>query len=215
VKNKRFGHKRKPKTPTIKKRPPRILRINGDGDSNGEDGVKSGRGGDTGRLLTDPKKVTQDLRLLNRAVRSGWNIKRKNMIKRRLEGILGKTVVSVPTKNGMVEVDGPADSNAIAAARVLVAMNGQDQADDFAAMKKPETLTPPNINVNIDARQSPIIQLAKSLGASSLIIDGAEVSIAEGAGESEKVGVVQPAAGEQVVRDTALAKARAILEPEE
>lgn len=216
---KRFGHKKAPKIPQHKKKITRQgkHRHNGEpeDDSNSGTGAGTGRGGDSGRLLTNPNTVNKDLRLLNRAVRSGWNIRRKNMIKRRLESVLLKETVSVPTKNGMVEVDGPADSNAIAAARVLVAMNGQDQADDHLAMKV-ELEAQANkggVNVNIDARESTILQLAKSLGATELIIDGSSVPVAEGAGQPKEAGAVQPQARESVVRESALAKARAILEP--
>lgn len=80
----------------------------------------------------DPAQTKSDLRLIRKAQREGWKIspKVKRIIARRLVGIVQKTEVEVVTKDGMAHVDGPADTNAIAAARVLVAMNGQDQVDD-------------------------------------------------------------------------------------
>lgn len=209
----RRGHKGKPKTPLSKRiAPPRKFPIKGhtkagkanrNGDSSVNHGTTNGsvqdvrslnRGGDTGGLLTsnNPKEVREDLKLVERAVRKGWNIKRKNMVQRRLYEIMEKTHVSVPTKNGMVDCDGPADSNAIAAARVLVAMNGQDQADDHLVAKQgqPEQ---PNTVVNIhnnnvtaiDARRIELARLANKLGARELLINGRSVPIAECLGTTD------------------------------
>lgn len=202
--NQRRGKKTKPKAPLHKRiTPSRKFPIKGHTKSskglrNGDSSVSNGtsddvvqdepnktRGGDTGGLLTsnNPREVRNDLKLLGRAVRSGWNIKRKNMIKRRLEEIMQKTSVSVPTKNGMVDCDGPADSNAIAAARVLVAMNGQDQADDHLAIKngQPESSTVVNItnNVSVDHRRIELARLANKLGARELLIDGKPIATSE------------------------------------
>lgn len=206
--NNRRGHKSKPKQPLHKRiTPSRKFPIKGstkvpkgkeylgnedssvnNGTSNKkvqDESMSKNRGGDTGGLLTsnNTREVRKDLQLVERAVRSGWNIKRKNMIKRRLLEIMEKTHVSVPTKMGTVDVDGPADSNAIAAARVLVAMNGQDQSDDHLAIKhqaeQPNTVV--NIHNNnvttIDNRRIELARLAKSLGASELSISGRTVSV--------------------------------------
>lgn len=47
-----------------------------------------------------------------------------------MDGIISKTVVLLPGKEADEATEYHADSNAIAAARVLVAANGQTQADD-------------------------------------------------------------------------------------
>ena len=155
------------------------------------------RAGDSGGLLTsdNPKEIKKDLRMIEGAVRKGWNIKRKNMIQRRLLEIMEKTHVSVPTKNGMVDCDGPADSNAIAAARVLVAMNGQDQTDDHLALKINDQSDQPNTVVNIhnnnvtaiDNRRFELARLANKLGARELLIDGESVPVTEHIGSTDSV----------------------------
>lgn len=208
----RRGHKAKPKVPLSKRNlntPSRKFPIKGhtksrkydtrNGDSSVINGTDTepdykedrehGRGGDTGGLLTskDPREVKKDLKLVERAVRNGWGIKRKNMIVRRLQAIVEKTHVSVATKTGgTVEVDGPADSNAIAAARVLVAMNGQDQADDHLAIKngQPDNGSSTTINIhnnvtNIEQRRIELARLADKFGARSLVINGEQVSVTE------------------------------------
>lgn len=211
----RRGHKGKPKAPLskriTKKAPPRKFPIkgftkagkqNGSGDSSVNNGTNDSgvhdvptknRAGDSGGLLTsdNPKEIKKDLRMIEGAVRKGWNIKRKNMIQRRLLEIMEKTHVSVPTKNGMVDCDGPADSNAIAAARVLVAMNGQDQADDHLALKindqsEPSTVVTIHNNVtSIDARRIELARLANKLGARELLIDNRPVPISECLGTTD------------------------------
>lgn len=52
------------------------------------------------------------------------------MIVDRLFEIIEKKTVSVATKLGPVNLDGPADANAIAATRALIAMVGQNQKAD-------------------------------------------------------------------------------------
>lgn len=207
---KRLGRKAAPKVPLSKRKllkaPSRKFPIKGytkasrsnqrDEDSNGLNGTdsepdykddrKHGRQGDTGGLLTskDPKDVRKDLRLIESAVRKGWNIKRKNMIVRRLTEIVDKTHVSVLTKQGPFDSEEAADRNAVAAARVLVAMNGQDQADDHLAVKngQPEPNTTINIhnnNVNIDQRRIELARLADKFGARELVVNGEPVSTTE------------------------------------
>lgn len=90
-----------------------------------------GQGGDLS-LYTDEKRVKQDSRLAGRAVRERWPMeqgKRATLV-RRLYGIAEKTIVDVPVKDGVYPSELHADQNAIAAARVLAQMEGQNQADE-------------------------------------------------------------------------------------
>ena len=88
-----------------------------------------GQGGDFS-LLADPHRIQSDCAMARRAIREGWPVKRREMVVERLEEIVEKRTLTIATATGIVEVEGPADSNAIAAARVLVAMDGLNQADD-------------------------------------------------------------------------------------
>jgi len=82
--------------------------------------------------LGDERYVKADTALLRRAIREGWGVSRetKEAAKARMDAIVRKKVVLTLTQNGPVENEDVADSNAIAAARVLTSMTGQDQADD-------------------------------------------------------------------------------------
>ncbi len=80
-------------------------------------------------LLTDPHRMSHDLRLLARAVKERWPVRKRDVVVKRLLGIVEKTQVEVMTKTGPASLDGPADANAVAAARVLVAMEAQNQDD--------------------------------------------------------------------------------------
>jgi hypothetical protein len=214
VNKRRRGHKSKPKLPRSK-------RINGRKEPSAipskelvEVEVRQGRGGDSGKLLTDPTHVKADARMIQQAVRGRWGIRRRNMIQKRLLGIVEKTEVEVMTKEGPAKMEGPADANAISAARVLVAMNGQDQADDHLEITKGK----PGVNVNVLSTSDPsqpgssrILQLAKSLGATELIIDGSAVPVTEGTREPEESRGLQQAPGKPVGKDSALAQAKALL----
>ena len=80
----------------------------------------------------DEKRHQADIRLAARAVKWRWPVPEdsKSVIIERLLTVVKKEAVAVMTKEGPAELDGPADSNAIAAARVLVAMEGQNQSDE-------------------------------------------------------------------------------------
>lgn len=93
-------------------------------NTTGESGV-----GGRSELLADELAIRKDLALIHRAYREGWPIdpEKAAMLSDRLFEITGKRTVTVITKEGMAEAEGPADVNAIAAARVLVAMAGQNQ----------------------------------------------------------------------------------------
>lgn len=95
----------------------------------------------SGDLLTEPHNLLRDIALTGSAVKQRWPIddaKRGQLIER-LMGVVLKETVSVPTKDGIFNLDGPADSNAVAASRVLVAAMAQNQADEHAAIPKEGT----------------------------------------------------------------------------
>ena len=87
-------------------------------------------------ILLDQHRMYEDTRLVARAAKHRWPVpenKRKDIVNR-LHGIVKKTSVTAMTKHGeAVEVELPADINAIQAAKVLVDMEGQNQKDDHAA----------------------------------------------------------------------------------
>lgn len=91
--------------------------------------------------LMEECRIRQDMRMVERALKARWEIppeKRQALVDRLMQ-IAGKTLVMVPTKHGIVHIDGPADANAVSAARVLVQMMGQNQADEHAAIPKEGT----------------------------------------------------------------------------
>lgn len=109
-----------------------------------ESSVNSTRG--SGGLSTDIlksegvaaiKRTAEDIKLVQRAVRNGWNVPAENRqpVIKRLVGIVEKTECTIMTKEGPVALDGPADANAVAAARALIAMDQVDQEDHWNAEK--------------------------------------------------------------------------------
>ncbi len=98
--------------------------------------------GDPGRLLGDERYVKSDTALIRRAIAAGWAVPKaiRDATVARMDGIVRKTAVLVPTAQGVVENEAIADANAIAAARVLTTMTGQDQQgiqhEDNLAVKK-------------------------------------------------------------------------------
>jgi hypothetical protein len=99
--------------------------------------IESTSPGGQGEILADPHREQSDINLIRRAVRERWPVPAamKVEVVERLRTIVAKTEVQVMTKEGLAMLDGPADSNANAAARVLVAMDGLNQADDHLADK--------------------------------------------------------------------------------
>lgn len=93
--------------------------------------------GELNAVLMTSGEERKDIGLLRRAIRERWaGVETKAAaIVERLAEIVDKRSVEVVTKQGIVEVDGPADQNAIAAASVLVAMMGQNQRDELAERK--------------------------------------------------------------------------------
>ena len=103
----------------------------------------SGTGLSTPFLRDSISAEKADLALARRAVRERWPMSdavRRNVMDRLLE-VVDKRVVEVPTKTGPAFLDGPADANSVAAARVLVAMDAQNQAEAQFENKESEKTT--------------------------------------------------------------------------
>lgn len=82
-----------------------------------------------------PREIARDISLVNRAWRERWKIseERKLRLVERLFDITEKTSVTALDSSGeQVELEDPADKNAIAAAKVLVAMDTANQREDPA-----------------------------------------------------------------------------------
>lgn len=172
------------------------LGVNDDNDAPTGDTSSWGKGGILTNL-SNPAEVSKDLSLIERALKGRWGIpdSKKALIQERLLKVVNKEEVSVATKDGPVTVEEPADRNAVAAARVLVQMNGQDiECDQFESKSGKPTVPGTQVNVfantNGEAsskpRLSPAIQLAVNLGARELIIDGSAVSVADHIGQSKE-----------------------------
>ncbi len=88
---------------------------------------------DNGGLLADGSKLRDDMRLLARAARKGWGVsaEKKAWAVNRLQEIASKRTVDMPTAEGMVPSEYPADQNAIAAIRTLATLDGIDQTDHW------------------------------------------------------------------------------------
>ena len=103
-------------------------------------------------ILQDPHRVYEDTRIAAVAIKKRWNIpegKRSGLIDR-LFGITEKTSNVILTKAGPFDSESDADKNAVAAAKVILAMEGQNQVDE-----KPEpTGTHVNINVGLQVNQA-------------------------------------------------------------
>lgn len=93
--------------------------------------IKSGGQGEGPAVLVDAHRTKSDINLISRAVREGWNVpvEGRAIVVRRLLGVVAKTSVDVMTKEGPANMEGPADQNAVAASRVLVAMDAVNQTD--------------------------------------------------------------------------------------
>jgi hypothetical protein len=165
-------------------------------------GVPAVRGrGDGGRLLLDPHRMRSDLQLVFAAVTKGYNVRRKTMLRRRLEAIANKEQADVVVKGkegcSIVYSESKADELAIAATKILVAM---DQADmkRLEVFKDPPKQDPPGVEVNInvnsetDGRRSSLIELAQRLGAREILIDGRAIDPRTGL---ESIGSVSEESG--------------------
>lgn len=84
-------------------------------------------------LLQDPLAERKDIAMLSNIIkRNRWPIPDsvKPVLINRLCSIAAKDSVSVMTKGGLVAIDGPADTNSVAAIRVLALLEAQNQRDE-------------------------------------------------------------------------------------
>lgn len=225
---KRFGHRNKPKGKdrrltaqsgkrnTKRRTSAKSREINPTDSDDVEGTAKTGmtipavRGrGDSGMLLTDPHRMRSDLQAVEQAVNKGWLVRRKTMIRRRLEEIVQKTTAEVITKNGTVDCESAADELAIKAATVLAKMDASD-VDRLSklhaiANTPPPATTPTLVTVNVndnstnnsftnivEERRSRLTQLAERIGARGLVIDGRPVPLAKLAGTAVDVQGQEP-----------------------
>jgi hypothetical protein len=89
-------------------------------------------------LLNDPHRTAEDIRLVNRAVRNRWGIKpteRAEVVERLMRVVRKESVTAMNKQGEAVELDGPADAAAVQAAKVIVAMEGQNQSDEHLDIK--------------------------------------------------------------------------------
>ena len=124
-------------------------------------------------LIND--KPSRDIALVANAIKKRWPIKAANAreLVDRLLDITRKTEVTVATKDGVATVEAPADVNAIAAARVLVAMVGQNEK----AAEGPKAGPVINVGVQVDARSDDrrdrILQIAERVRAGRISVEPA------------------------------------------
>jgi hypothetical protein len=154
-----------------------MIALNTTGNSDGDNG---GQGASVS-ILADPHRTASDINLARRAVRQRWPVKdeHRGIVVDRLMDIVQKAEVSVMTKEGPEKIEGPADSNAIAAARVLVAMESQNQADEHHAAPAPQNV---NVNVSVDDRRSRLAAISARLGIEGVVVDAQPLSAAGSAG---------------------------------
>jgi len=102
------------------------------------DDTQKGQGLAAPTVLADPHRTRSDCRMIARAIKNRWIVadEVKELVVDRLTEIVDKRSVSVTDREGDVnECEDTADSHAIAASRVLVAIVGQVQADDHIQIK--------------------------------------------------------------------------------
>lgn len=153
--------------------------------------------GDSGLLLTDPTRHAEDIKLVETSIQKGWNVRRKGMLKRRLEDIAMKTTGDMNTKDGIVESETVADKLAIDAIKVLVAMDTQDIARVKNSKPQTNTNTVVNVTNNVvnsttnrfDARTIELARLANKFGAREFTVDGKPIPIAEIIGATSSVSI--------------------------
>lgn len=130
-------------------------------------------------ILTNPDEVKEDILLVESAVRKGWNVENKGLIRKRIEEIVMKKTGEVVTKEGVIDSETKADELAIAGARVLALMDKDDvnRVESF----KPKLATNTNINIinnnvqALDDKQLALVELAERLGVRELVIDGDKI----------------------------------------
>lgn len=103
-------------------------------------------------ILLDPDTIRTDIRQTERAIRQRWPITPRKMkgIVERLYHIVRTRMAEVPTKEGSFSSALESDKVAVAAARVLGMLNGQNQKDDLHQGTAGSTY---NTQINYDARQ--------------------------------------------------------------
>lgn len=142
---------------------------------------QSGGQGEGVSLLNDEHRLASDIKLLGRSVRERWpvadDVKRETVD--RLREIINKRTVDVMTKEGPEPMDGPADSNAIAAARVLTAMVGQNQKDEHHDEGKTVHHAHEHV-LRLDAKRTRLLAVAERLG----------IAVDDGGSAGERAGVV-------------------------
>ena len=130
-------------------------------------------------ILTNPDEVKEDILLVESAVRKGWNVENKGLIRKRIEEIVMKKTGEVVTKEGVIDSETKADELAIAGARVLALMDKDDvnRVESF----KPKLASNTNINIinnnvqALDDKQLALVELAERLGVRELVIDGDKI----------------------------------------
>ncbi len=130
-------------------------------------------------ILTNPDEVKEDILLVESAVRKGWNVENKGLIRKRIEEIVMKKTGEVVTKEGVIDSETKADELAIAGARVLALMDKDDvnRVESF----KPKLASNTNINIinnnvqALDDKQLALIELSERLGVRELVIDGDKI----------------------------------------
>lgn len=128
-------------------------------------------------VLHEEHRTNSDIRMVGRAIRERWDVpeeKRPQVVTRLLD-IVATTEVTVMGADGVaVAVTDKADTNAIQAARVLIGMTAQNQADDHHADKQG----------NDDARLQNE-SFAVAAAAYSRLTDGEKVAMAVRMGKVE------------------------------
>lgn len=115
-------------------------------------GTKLMSGSLTTDILQDPNCIAEDISMVSRMVKSRrWpeiNPKRQRHIISRLFRIVRKDLVTTDTPSGPVIDEAKADSNSIAAAKVLLAIEGQVQADQHHQDNLKKQTEPTQINID-------------------------------------------------------------------
>ena len=122
-------------------------------------------------VLSDEHHERADLRLIGRAVRERWPVTARETIVGRMLEVVEKRVVSVMTKAGPAVLDGPADTNAVSAARVLVAMEAQNQSDEHKLLDK----TAPDQHEHTHVALTDAQRLAKEQRAMEILLERARL----------------------------------------
>lgn len=98
--------------------------------------LPTGLAGDLLSLNQRPHAIAADIKMVGAIVsRSRVSEPLRRELFDRLAAIVRKETVTVATMDGSIEVEGPADRNAIAAAAVLAKMDDAAQRDEHQAVK--------------------------------------------------------------------------------